>query len=250
MPAKLIDETNNVYGQLTVLRPIRRAQDKKTKWECQCSCGNIIICSGSELRKGQRTSCGQRCNNIKNEIGKDYGFLTVLKKDNTKPQEFADHCVHWICKCNLCGSIKSISGKSLRNGDTKSCGCIKSAGENLIKSVLKEFNYNFIQEYTFQDLISPFSKSKLRFDFAIFDNNNLLFLIEYQGQQHEQEVPYFKHSLAYTKTCDETKRQYCMQKDIPLVYFTSLYKGKLPNKEEIKLQIQETWRELKNEISD
>ena len=30
-----------------------------------------------------------------------------------------------IFKCKLCGTIKSVSGKFLRNGNTKSCGCLQ-----------------------------------------------------------------------------------------------------------------------------
>ena len=39
----------------------------------------------------------------------------------------------WNCKCE-CGNICVVSGKSLRNGHTSSCGCkIKSKGENINK---------------------------------------------------------------------------------------------------------------------
>jgi hypothetical protein len=46
-----------------------------------------------------------------------YGFLEVIKKDETPAKNFSDHTIHWICKCHLCGTIKSVSGRSLRNGD-------------------------------------------------------------------------------------------------------------------------------------
>lgn len=181
MPKKLIDETGNRYGKLTVLEPIRRPGDRKTMWRCMCDCEKEIICSGSDLRTGKRTSCGSHCNSIIDERGKRYGLLTVLDKDPTSPKSFADGSTHWLCKCD-CGTIKSISGKSLRNGDTKSCGCLKSAGEQAVKEVLQELNLIFEQEYSFKDLISPFSSLKLRFDFAVFKQNTLSFLIEYQGE--------------------------------------------------------------------
>ena len=31
---------------------------------------------------------------------------------------------HWLCKCE-CGNITTVLGQSLRNGKTKSCGCLK-----------------------------------------------------------------------------------------------------------------------------
>ena len=32
----------------------------------------------------------------------------------------------WICKCNRCGTYFVATGKSLRNGNTRSCGCLVS----------------------------------------------------------------------------------------------------------------------------
>ena len=53
--------------------------------------------------------------------GQQFGRLTVLEKDLTvkkgKP-------IKWICRCE-CGNIKSIQGTNLRNGSTKSCGCLQ-----------------------------------------------------------------------------------------------------------------------------
>jgi len=71
----------------------------------------------------------------------------------------------------------------LRNGDTRSCGCIKSAGEVLVRQILTELKYIYKQEHSFYDLKSPFSNCLLRFDFGLFTNENkLIGLIEYQGQ--------------------------------------------------------------------
>ena len=244
MSKKLINEIGNHYGALTVLDPIKRP-GQKTKWLCKCACGNTIECTGSELRRGRRTSCGKHCNTIKNEVGNIYGFLTVLSKDPRPGSEFADRCTHWICKCNNCGNIKSISGKSLRNGDTKSCGCIKSAGETLIAKVLKELNYNFEQEYTFSDLISPNSKLKMRFDFAVLDEkNHIKFLIEYHGEQHERQIAYFGDKLEQIKNRDNLKRIYCMEHNIPLITFTHI-KGKIPDEEGLKEYIMDFMEENK-----
>ena len=204
-----INEMGHTYGKLYVIEPIRRPEDRKTMWRCICGCGNEIICSGSDLRAGKRTSCGKHCNAVKNEIGKTYGYLTVLSKDPTPAKEFADKSTHWMCQCSLCGKTKSISGKNLRNGDTKSCGCIKSTGEEMIAQILDELGYKYQREYTFSDLISPFSDLKLRFDFAVFKDNTIKFLLEYQGEQHERNISYFGNKLEKVQKCDEAKRIYC-----------------------------------------
>jgi len=217
MPRPLIDETGNIYGALKVLKPIRESNMRKTMWLCQCSCGEQKIFNGSELRAGKRTSCGKHCNNYIDETGKIYGFLKVLRQDQTPAKEFNDNSIHWICECQLCGTIKSISGRRLRNGDTKSCGCMKSMGEQSIQKYLNEQQISFIKEYTFDNLISD-KGNRLRFDFAIFYNNQLFYLIEYQGPQHFKEFSVFnKVPLEQRQKYDLQKEEYCINNNIPLL---------------------------------
>lgn len=55
---------------------------------------------------------------LKNEIGNVYGYLTVLKRvENSKEGR-----ARWLCRCK-CGNEIVVLGKSLRSGNTKSCGC-------------------------------------------------------------------------------------------------------------------------------
>ena len=55
MPA-YIDRTGQVFGRLTVLSEAIGGSDRK--WKCQCSCGNITIVAGGNLRAGVSRSCG------------------------------------------------------------------------------------------------------------------------------------------------------------------------------------------------
>lgn len=55
---RVIDETGNKYGKLTVLRRVGSDQDKKALWLCQCECGNTTITTGRRLRNGTTNSCG------------------------------------------------------------------------------------------------------------------------------------------------------------------------------------------------
>ena len=52
-------------------------------------------------------------------IGKQYGYWTVLKKDDSyhSPKH-----TKWICQCE-CGTVKSLFRSSLLNGRSRSCGC-------------------------------------------------------------------------------------------------------------------------------
>jgi hypothetical protein len=55
-----------------------------------------------------------------NEKGKRYGRLVVLKECPQRPDAY----VRWRCRCD-CGNIAIVSGRFLRSGTTKSCGCYK-----------------------------------------------------------------------------------------------------------------------------
>lgn len=54
-----------------------------------------------------------------NEVGHQYGRLTVLRRAGIKGR-----AATWFCKC-ICGKNVEVRGISLRNGDTKSCGCLQ-----------------------------------------------------------------------------------------------------------------------------
>ena len=124
---------------------------------------------------------------------------------------------YWKCKCNNCGAIKTIRGISLRNGVVKSCGCIKSYGEEKIAKLLTDNNIIFQREYCFKDLIYIYP---LKFDFAIFQKNGTLsHLIEYDGIQHFQSIDFFGGNEEFQKTQlrDQIKNNYCIENNIKLI---------------------------------
>lgn len=56
----------------------------------------------------------------KNLLGQVFGRLTVISRSNNDKWNNAK----WLCRCE-CGNEKIISGQLLRNGEARSCGCIK-----------------------------------------------------------------------------------------------------------------------------
>ncbi len=53
--------------------------------------------------------------------GKPFGRLKVIQRSNTR----LHNQISWECDCE-CGNSKTIAGDCLRQGKTKSCGCIRS----------------------------------------------------------------------------------------------------------------------------
>ena len=82
------------------------------------------------------------------ETGKIYGRLTVLRRATKEETSGRLGGVYWMCSCS-CGNTKVICGNSLRNGETKSCGCYsasltKNIGDRLRKvSRIGESNTNY-----------------------------------------------------------------------------------------------------------
>jgi len=61
------------------------------------------------------------------EHGVEYSKLTVL--------EYLGDSI-WKCQCE-CGSICNVNSTALRNGTTRSCGCLTSLNEVRIRNILK-----------------------------------------------------------------------------------------------------------------
>ena len=54
--------------------------------------------------------------------GQRFGKLFVIERKS--PPTKKDTRAHWLCRCD-CGNFAIVSGKNLRNGNTKSCGCVQ-----------------------------------------------------------------------------------------------------------------------------
>lgn len=94
-----------------------------------------------------------------------------------------------------------------------------SRGEIKIEEILSQAGLNFKEEYSFPNLISSNGRP-LRFDFAVFDDDdNLDFLIEYQGIQHYQAKSKFGgySGLRKQQYNDMQKREYCRKNNIILI---------------------------------
>lgn len=218
--SKLIDLTGQKFGKLLVIsKDINKKTNSGSYWICKCDCGKIKSVKSSSLRRGEIQSCGclrnQRVAEIKKQeseklIGQRFGKLVVLSRSEKKGSGGE---LYWNCQCD-CGNIVEVRGHSLKRKDgnqTVSCGCAhRSIGATNILTCLIDNNISFIEEFVFIDL------SKSRFDFAIIDNNKVIRLIEFDGEQHFKNIKFWG-GLELQQKRDKIKNEYALSHNIPLV---------------------------------
>lgn len=120
-----IDLSGQRFGRLVA---IERVVDSGSRggWKCICDCGKDAFCATSNLTSGNSTSCGCRRFETRTRVrvGDAYGRLRVLARA-TSQKHGKTLFSNWHCSCE-CGNFTTVIGMSLRNGDTKSCGCLQS----------------------------------------------------------------------------------------------------------------------------
>lgn len=120
------DLTNQIFGDLKVIKHIDNPNNTGALFECLCSCGNTRIVKGTYLSAGTVTKCEQ-CAKIqkhikkgssKNLIGQKFGTLLVLEETLYRTLNGG---VKWKCKCD-CGEVVYIETNSLISGNSTTCG--------------------------------------------------------------------------------------------------------------------------------
>lgn len=111
------------YCKLLILKEERRS-DYKIWSYCKCDCGTEKWIAKYNIKNGNTKTCGKgSCRaTYESDIGKRYNKLVVLKEDR-KNNKARIPIVYCFCRCD-CGNEKWVQKANLRNGATKSCGCL------------------------------------------------------------------------------------------------------------------------------
>lgn len=213
------------FGLLTVSPEIKYI-DGIPKLKCICDCGNITYVQTNKLISGNTKSCGclqkiKASNNKKFQKGDKIGELTIIEE--TEERKFRN--IVYKCQCS-CGNICYRTAQSIK--ENSSCGCKNTTKSTVfLQELFKKMNIKYEQEYSFPDLIG--TNKVLRFDFAIFENDTLKCLIEYQGRQHYEPVDFWGGEEGYIQQqiYDNKKREYCHKNNIPLIEICYKDKNKI-----------------------
>lgn len=207
------DLTNQRFYHMVVLERAYKPNDKHTYWKCKCDCGKIFISRADAIINSRVKSCGCGLGKYPNLIGQKYTMLTPLYIDLETSK--LKHRCYYYCKCD-CGNYTTVRSSQLLDGSAKSCGCLRSSGEQQIAQLLIKNNIEFNQEIHFDDLKGD--SNYLYFDFGIYYKGKLKYLLEYQGMQHFKPIEFFggEQRFQKQKEYDNKKQLYCQKHHIPL----------------------------------
>ena len=216
--SRIKDRSNTITSSGVKVISFAESRNGEAIWNCECPiCHNVWQVRGSHLNEPKPVSMCKKCSSLKNLktikvpyfkdlTGQRFGKLVALEKIERKGKTY-----FWKCQCD-CGNICEKEAQYLLNGDTKSCGCLRSIGENLIASLLIKNNISFEQE--------KILLKRYRFDFYV--NNS--YIIEYDGIQHFEQREN-RESLNDIHKRDLEKNHFCFDNNIPLIRIPYYHKN-------------------------
>lgn len=109
---------NTKFGDYTITRYLGN-----TTWEAKCDkCGFVRTYRTPNLKNKSPNAGKCACSSSGIEVGQKFGRLTILNRDLG---EHAEKRVYWNCLCE-CGKTVVVAGKRLKDGTTRSCGCLNN----------------------------------------------------------------------------------------------------------------------------
>lgn len=133
------DLSGNMYGHLTVLYrtddDVSSSGKVQLKYHCRCDCGNECDVRASRLKAaGDDISCGCRTatkrsrsmtgRGFQDLTGQVFGRWTVVCQAESLVEGSGRKATMWHCRCE-CGTERDVRAGTLKNGMSKSCGCLK-----------------------------------------------------------------------------------------------------------------------------
>jgi len=119
--ARIKDETGETYGPFFIIKDrVGKTSSRSNVCQARCNCGNVFETETRQIVRGKIKSCG--CRGVANETGNTYGVLKVIKDGLFKTGTRRKKCV---AEC-FCGKIFETYTRNIVEGNSKSCGCVKS----------------------------------------------------------------------------------------------------------------------------
>jgi len=140
--AKILNLMGKRFGRLTVIggpKLDKSIHKSNRMWLCRCRCGGEKWVLGSLLSIGRTKSCGcirkektrslslKRGRETRSKMkGRKFGLLKAIRECRGR----VNGHIMLLCKCD-CGNKIKVPYKPLKQGNIKSCGCLKSSTRKL-----------------------------------------------------------------------------------------------------------------------
>lgn len=145
MGKKIVVKKDDRYGNLKIVKEVESRRTKsgelKRTFQVKCDCGKTKDVKLSDLRSGKTKSCGclMIATNSKprKKLKKKYNRLTLVReieRTNPKYRKFLTLCD--------CGNYLEVELDRVTKGNTKSCGCLRSSGNNKTHGLSKTVEYS------------------------------------------------------------------------------------------------------------
>ena len=185
--------------------------------------------------------CSGRSGNFQEELSE----LCKLKNGELL-SDYKDSATYLTVKCNKHNYIWDMLPGNIKKG--RWCPiCSMGFNEKVVWDYFKNMQCNIQIQYTFDDLVSE-NNDKLKFDFAILDDNdNLIYLIEVDDEEHKDR--HFGNSPRQIQrqqaiARDKIKDNYCKTHNIPL------YRMEVPFRGNNKWSYEDYYRYINIELKD
>lgn len=213
------------FGHLTIIYRTGEPKGRPVEVVCQCDCleHNYVKVFLGNIRTNKTISCGCIARQHTKQMGQKramefdltnqkFGKLTVLERTNKRKGT----TIVYRCLCD-CGTECEVTSANLVTGNTQSCGCLRSKGEQKIKEILNNNKIIFEQQKKFDDC--KFSDTNYHAYFDFYVNNQ--YIIEFDGEQHfhsGSEIGWNTlDNFKKTQEHDKFKNQYCLEHNIPII---------------------------------
>lgn len=210
MPRTYTDFTGQIINGIKVIEVDHNSggAGRHKRWICECPvCFEKFTIQSNHLKEGNIKMCA-KCSRIQREdlTGQKFNHLLVNKMIN--PGKYKRTIC--LCTCDCGQSNIMVETRHLKYGAVKSCGCLKSSGEEIIAKILRDNNIIFEKQKTFPGLRY---KNPLHCDFYLPDFN---LVIEYNGEQHYKPVKLWggEEELQIIQLRDKIKKDYCLEHNI------------------------------------
>lgn len=153
--------------------------------------------------------------NKKLNPGDIYGLFEIV--DTTPSIELSRHQSQAIVKCIMCGRHQNALYHHIRNHEV-ACECFRSrsTGEAIVDYILTKHNIPHKSEHIFEGLFGD-GGGALRYDFAILKNDEVIALVEFDGQQHFEDAGTRFNPTGKVQIHDDRKNKYAAEHNIPLL---------------------------------